>query len=111
MERMMEKLDAIEASLGRCSLIRVPITFVAISRNGPPFSWLGFKSHKSMVAGPPLSHSNITDLGAVPIAADAAAKAGIQLLVTSPEKLTAIVCKVLRRESLIRIVDCVLSDQ
>jgi hypothetical protein len=43
------------ASCGKCSQIRMPSTFVAISRNGPRYSAAAsdFMSHVSCCAGPP----------------------------------------------------------
>jgi hypothetical protein len=49
------------ASLGRCSLMRMPGTDVAISLNGPPLACPGFKSNVSVWLGPPFIQSRMHD--------------------------------------------------
>src|SRR5262245_43240572 len=49
------------ATFGRCSLILMPGTLVAISLKGPPLAWPGFKSKVSICEGPPLIHSRIQE--------------------------------------------------
>src|SRR3954447_5440534 len=61
MDRRMAILSPNLATLGRCSPTFRPGALVAISLNGPPFSWSGFKSHRSMVLGPPFIHSRMQE--------------------------------------------------
>jgi hypothetical protein len=49
------------AICGRCSLILRPGAVVEISLNGPPLSCVGFRSHMSIVAGPPFIHRRMQD--------------------------------------------------
>src|SRR5947209_1480322 len=56
MPRMRAISLACRAIFGRCSEILTPGAAVAISLNGPPLAWPGFKSHRSMVLGPPFIH-------------------------------------------------------
>src|SRR5262249_32154020 len=49
------------AILGRCSPILTPGALVAISLNGPPLAWPGFKSKVSIWLGPPFIHNRITE--------------------------------------------------
>jgi hypothetical protein len=50
------------ATFGRCSQTRTPAAFVSIGLNSPRYSSgaSGFRSHMSMVAGPPPSHTRMT---------------------------------------------------
>ncbi len=47
------------ARRGKCSLMRIPGTLVAISLNGPPLAWPGFRSNVSIWLGPPLIQSRM----------------------------------------------------
>src|SRR5262245_60247202 len=49
------------AIFGRCSPILRPGAEVSISLYGPPFSCPTFRSHKSMVLGPPFIHRRMHD--------------------------------------------------
>ena len=49
------------ASLGRCSLIRMPGTAVSIALNGPPLAWPGLRSKVSIWLGPPVIQSRMHD--------------------------------------------------
>src|SRR5437016_617058 len=60
------------ASFGRCSLMRIPLTEVSISLNGPPVGWPGLRSKVSIWLGPPVIQRKMTDRargGALPVAA------------------------------------------
>src|SRR5215831_18922338 len=59
MERRIAKCLALVARRGRCSLNFMPGTLVAISLEGPPFLWPGFKSKVSIWLGPPFIHNRI----------------------------------------------------
>ena len=47
------------ATFGRCSLILMPGTLVAISLKGPPLAWPGLRSKVSIWLGPPFIHSRM----------------------------------------------------
>src|SRR5690606_11658777 len=59
--RTTDKCCICWAIIGRCSLI-CALPVVLIGRKGPPVGAPGFKSHRSIVAGPPPIHSRIADL-------------------------------------------------
>src|SRR5205085_7390306 len=81
------------ATLGRCSPIFRPGAEVWISLYGPPLSWPGLRSHRSMVDGPPFIHSRMTDrFGFVLSAAAAWARRPIQ-----PEAETTVLTAPTRR--------------
>src|SRR5437868_12576601 len=63
-ERTMVALSITAAIFGRCSLISTPLALVAMGLNSPlmPSGALGLRSHMSMVAGPPPSHTWMTAL-------------------------------------------------
>src|SRR5262245_15355523 len=57
----MASLSIWRATCGRFSPILTPVTEVAISFEGPPFSWPGLRSNRSMVAGPPDIHNRMQE--------------------------------------------------
>src|SRR5207237_10673387 len=81
---MMARSSVSRASPGRCSLIRRPGVAVAISRNGPPLAWPGFKSKVSIWLGPPFIHSRMHDRRRWALAAASAAKASSQPDIEEP---------------------------
>ncbi len=82
------------ASLGRCSLIFRPGALVSISLNGPPLSWPGLRSHRSIVAGPPFIHKRMTDRFGLVVVPSAAACASRP---SQPETDTAVLTAPTRR--------------
>src|SRR5947208_3593542 len=50
------------ATFGRCSLILMPGTLVAISLEGPPLAWPGLRSKVSICEGPPFIHRRMQAL-------------------------------------------------
>src|SRR5262245_17097658 len=62
MLRMIAMWSMNRAIFGRCSLIWMPGTLVAIGLNGPPLAWPGLRSNVSSCEGPPLIHSRMQDL-------------------------------------------------
>src|SRR5438132_6747517 len=73
------------AILGRCSLILMPGTAVAISLNGPPLTVPGFKSNVSIWLGPPFIHRRMHERRRCGLLAAAAARFSSQ---PDMEKLT-----------------------
>ena len=49
------------ASLGRCSLIKMPGTAVSMALNSPPLAWPGLGSKVSIWLGPPVIQSRMHD--------------------------------------------------
>ena len=78
---------------GRCSLTRIPGTFVGIDPNGPRTSVgaSGFGSHESMWLNPPDSQKRMTEVGFAPVgvAADAT---------PAPARPARLVCRNHRRD-------------
>jgi hypothetical protein len=100
-ERITLSLSAIEACSGRCSVKKVPGTFVATVAKGLRISCgaSGFGSHMSMWLGPPESQNMMTDLGlrpadSPPASARPAKIAGSE----TPATPASPVCKNHRRE-------------
>ena len=91
------------ASSGRCSPIFSPGA-AAISLYGPPFSWPGFKSHKSMVLGPPFIHSRMQLFFGFALVASAASASCWNQPDTPTPRPTAPVRKKCRRLSVDRAV-------
>src|SRR5262249_51045134 len=60
------------AIFGRCSLIRMPDTRVAIGRKGPALAWPVLRSNVSSWDGPPFIHRRMHDFLGRPGAAAAA---------------------------------------
>src|ERR1700728_3687167 len=75
------------ATSGRCSEILMPGTAVGISLKGPPLAWPTFRSHRSMVLGPPFIHRRMTDFLRFGSGAGSSARALNQPEVEAPTTL------------------------
>src|SRR5437588_1419131 len=59
MDRMTAMRSANRAIFGRCSLILMPGTLVAVSLKDPPLAWPGLRSNVSIWLGPPFIHNRM----------------------------------------------------
>ena len=87
------------ASLGRCSLMRMPGTAVSMALNSPPLAWPGLGSNVSIWLGPPVIQSRMHDLRRPGSAAASAASDSIQPEVEKPTTPAAASRSIWRRDS------------